>query len=393
MKKYNMNLDNITGVVLSEYIHPNINAVLTDVFDNEPYAYYKHLKSSVNWTSNPKRIHDVSCKYVIVIGHVQNTEELLNYRGRPLLHMEGNAFLWNDSFHPEVRVYYLTSEEGKYLDIMKFILKHGSVRIDRTKVGTRSIFGKTLEFGLQDNRLPLLTSKKVFFKGVLHELLWFLRGSTTTKQLHQNGVKIWDGNSTRDFLDRRGLSSYKEGELGPIYGYQWRKWGAEYKNKTGSNGIDQINHIITTLKLGDHTNRRMILSAWNVSDLQKMVLPPCHCFCQFYVSDYGLCCALTQRSADVFLGLPFNIASYATLTHMIAHVTGLRTDKLVIHLGDTHIYNNHIEQCEQQLSQSLFDFPKLKITRTTANIDDLVYEDFVLDGYKSNPSIPAPMAV
>jgi thymidylate synthase len=325
---------------------------------------------------------------------------MVSYRGNLLIPESDNIFLWNDPFHPKVRLYRMVSEENMYLRLMKYILNIGIHRHDRTNVGTRSVFGKTIEFSLQNNVLPLLTSKKVFFKGVLHELLWFLKGSTTTELLHRHNIKIWDGNSNRDFLNARGLHSYNEGELGPIYGYQWRHWGDAYEpmSKRSSpqkrnEGIDQINQIITTLKKGDHHNRRMILSAWNVSDLEKMVLPPCHCLCQFYVSDVGLCCALTQRSADVFLGLPFNIASYAILTRMIAHVCGLASDKLVIHLGDAHIYSNHVEQCMTQLKNKTYNFPTLKFSKNITDIDHFEYKYFVLEKYVCNPSIYAPMAV
>tara|TARA_Y100000389_G_scaffold164614_1_gene168431 strand:+ start:31117 stop:32298 length:1182 start_codon:yes stop_codon:yes gene_type:complete len=384
------------GLFISEHIYENIYPVIDDIFTNTIYSYYKHLRHNIDWkTSSNYSIHSIQCKYVILIGNTtSDIESVVEYRGTLLLPNEENNFLWNDSFHPKVRIYSIVSEEGMYINLLKSILNHGSIRIDRTNVGTHSIFGKKLEFSLQNNTLPMLTSKKVAFRVVLHELLWFLKGSTNTEELQRHNIKIWDGNSTREFLNNRGLPEYKEGELGPIYGFQWRNWGGSYKNiEKNPEGIDQINNIITTLKHKDFYNRRMILSAWNVGDLSKMVLPPCHCFCQFYVSDIGLCCALTQRSADVFLGLPFNITSYALLTHMIAHVTQLKTDKLIINLGDTHIYNNHIEQCKLQLQNPHYEFPMIHITKETPNIDELVFEDFNVVNYKSNPTIRAPMAI
>ena len=384
------------GLLLSEHIHEDIQPVLNDIFNNTNYSYYRQVLYNIDWkVTNSSLIHSNQCKYVILLGNpVSFIESIVHYRGTLLLPDENIFFSLNDSNHTTIRIYSMESEEGMYLNLMRFILNHGSNRMDRTNVGTHSVFGKKLDFSLQDNALPILTSKKVAFNMVLHELLWFLKGSTTTEHLHHHNVKIWDGNSTREFLDNRGLHNYQEGELGPIYGFQWRNWGGTYKTtETNSCGIDQINSIITTLKRGDFYNRRMILSAWNVGDLSKMVLPPCHCFCQFYVSDIGLCCALTQRSADVFLGLPFNITSYALLTHMIAHIVKIKTDKLVINLGDTHIYNNHIEPCKIQLQNSIYNFPTLRITKETADIDEFVFEDFSVLNYTSNPSIRAPMAI
>ena len=391
----------VLGVILSEHIHPNTETLLDDIFDNTIYSYYKDLRTQVQWSTDTTLVQHVRCAYVIMIGRTDLCwEDAVAYRGALLFPDNDNIFLWNDQFHPKARIYRMVSEGTMYLNLMRYTLENGLIRNDRTQVGTRSVFGKSIQFSLQHDTLPLLTSKKVYFKAVLHELLWFLKGSTTTDSLREHNIKIWDGNSNRDFLNSRGLETYREGELGPIYGYQWRNWGDIYQpvsqrtlpDSKQEGGIDQIRQIITTLQRGDHHNRRMILSAWNVSDLDKMVLPPCHCLCQFYVSDVGLCCALTQRSADVFLGLPFNIASYALLTRMIAHVCGLVCDKLVIHLGDTHVYSNHVDQCTTQLQNDIYNFPTLRITKTTTNIDELVYDDFVVENYVCNPSIRAPMA-
>jgi thymidylate synthase len=208
-------------------------------------------------------------------------------------------------------------------------------------------------------------------------MLWFLKGCTHTNYLSQNGVKTWDGYSSREFLDDNGFKKYKEGDLGPIYGYQWRNWGGNKRKK----GFDQINNIITSLKSGDYSSNKLILSSWNVSELHKMVSTPSHCFCQFYMSDKGLCCALTQISSNIFVELPLNIASYALLTRMIAHVTRLKTDKLVINLGDNHIYEHNVHQCKYQLSQNTRNFPELYITNQTDDIDELTYDDFILKGY------------
>ena len=297
-------------------------------------------------------------------------------------------------------LYEIISEEQMYLKLMKEILSFGNFKTQvRTDVPVHSLFGKTLRFDLQNNTLPLLTTKRVYFKGVAKELLWFLRGSTHTKELQADNIKIWNDNASREFLDKVGLKHYEEGELGPIYGYQWRSWGKEYKStdKTSS-GIDQIQNIINTIKTNPD-DRRMILSAWNVSQLQSMALPPCHILAQFYVHEKDnvkyLSCSMYQRSADLFLGVPFNIASYAMLTHMIAHVTGCTPYELIMNFGDTHLYGNHIEQAKKQLERmnQVVAFPKLYIDSSKKNIDDIKYEDFLLENYESQGSIPAPMAV
>lgn len=208
-----------------------------------------------------------------------------------------------------------------------------------------------MRFSLRDDIFPLLTTKRVFWRAVLEELLWFIKGSTDAKELQAKNVRIWDGNSSRDFLDKNGFLDREEGDLGPIYGFQWRHYGAEYKkcsdDYTGQ-GIDQLNNVINTIRTNP-SDRRIIMNAWNVIDLPKMALPPCHCFVQFYVADGELSCQLYQRAADMGLGIPFNIASYALLTCMIAHVTNLKPGDFVHTLGDTHIYLNHIEPLEEQV--------------------------------------------
>ena len=297
-------------------------------------------------------------------------------------------------------IYQIFSEEEMYLKLMRSVLERGTERPDRTNVGTRAMFGKRLEFSLQNNRLPVMTTKRVFLKGVVKELLWFLGGATNASSLRDDGVHIWDGNSTRAYLDSRGLDSYEEGELGPVYGYQWRNWGKPYtKNGTDrSTGVDQVENIIRTIRENPF-DRRMVMSAWNVSDIPKMALPPCHIFAQFYVENdcvtntMRLSCSMYQRSADLFLGVPFNITSYALLTHMIAHVTGCVADKLIMNFGDAHIYNNHIEQVKTQLDRPGFKFPKITIDCDTEDIDDIKYEHFKVDGYECHPGIKAPMAV
>lgn len=293
------------------------------------------------------------------------------------------------------------NEKG-YLDLVQDVIDHGHYKpVERTGVGTWSRFGKSLRFDLRDNRLPMLTTKKMFFKGIAKELLWFLKGDcTTTDTLVKDNVHIWDLNSTRDYLDSRGLQDYTEGELGPIYGYQWRHWGKKYKGKDNvqNEGIDQIQKIIETIRTNPN-DRRMILSAWNVSDLDQMALPPCHVFAQFYVREVSdkkyLSCAMYQRSADLFLGVPFNVTSYALLTHLIAHVTDCEPDELVMFFGDAHVYANHLEAVKTQLARKdqCYDFPTLRISDTTKDIDQIQYTDLMVENYESHGTISAPMAV
>ncbi|PIK56412.1 putative thymidylate synthase [Apostichopus japonicus] len=240
-------------------------------------------------------------------------------------------------------------DENQYLDLIREIVNKGKIKGDRTGTGTKSIFGCQSRYNLRD-QFPLLTTKSVFWRGVAEELLWFIKGSTSAKSLTEKKVHIWDANGSREFLDKRGLSHYEDGELGPVYGFQWRHFGAEYKGLdhayTGE-GVDQLQEVIETIKTNPD-DRRIILTAWNPTDLPKMALPPCHAFAQFYVCDGELSCQLYQRSADMGLGVPFNIASYALLTYMIAHVTDLKPGDFIHTLGDAHVYLNHIEPLKKQ---------------------------------------------
>jgi thymidylate synthase len=262
----------------------------------------------------------------------------------------------------------------QYLDLMRHILEHGARKDDRTGTGTLSVFGPQLRFDLQAG-FPLLTTKKVHLKSIIHELLWFLKGETNTRYLKENGVSIWD-----EWADENG-------ELGPVYGYQWRSWPA-----ADGRHIDQISKVIADIK-GNPNSRRLIVSAWNVSDLDKMALMPCHAFFQFYVADGKLSCQLYQRSADLFLGVPFNIASYALLTLMVAQVCGLKPGEFIHALGDTHLYLNHLEQAREQLSRQPRRLPAMKLNPAIDNIFDFKYEDFTLEAYDPHPAIKAPVAV
>lgn len=266
--------------------------------------------------------------------------------------------------------------ESAYLDLLRKVLEKGEKKEDRTGTGTLSVFGHQSRYDLAKG-FPLLTTKKVHLKSIVHELLWFLKGDTNLKYLHENQVSIWD-----EWADA-------DGNLGPVYGYQWRHWG---KTKEQA-GIDQISKLIEGLK-SNPFSRRHLVSAWNVSDVDKMALPPCHALFQFYVhSDKRLSCQLYQRSADIFLGVPFNIASYALLTMMIAQVVGLKPGEFVHTLGDAHLYLNHREQALLQLSREPRPFPTMKINPQVKNIFEFRFEDFSLENYDPHPGIKAPIAV
>ena len=261
-----------------------------------------------------------------------------------------------------------------YLDLLQHVLDHGTKKSDRTGTGTISVFGHQMRFDLSAG-FPLLTTKKVHLKSIIHELLWFLQGDTNIKYLKDNGVSIWD-----EWADANG-------DLGPIYGYQWRSWPAR-----DGRHIDQISEVLETLKKNPDS-RRIIVSAWNVGELPYMKLPPCHAFFQFYVAEGKLSCQLYQRSADIFLGVPFNIASYALLTLMIAQVTGLKPGDFVHTLGDAHIYLNHLEQVNLQLSREPRALPTMKLNPAVTDLFAFKYEDFTLEGYDPHPGIKAPVAV
>ena len=286
------------------------------------------------------------------------------------------------------------NEQG-YIDMLKNIMEHGEDRVDRTGVGTRSIFAPvSLKFDLTNNKLPLLSSKKVPFKAVVKELLWFLKGETDANILKKQGVHIWDGNSSREFLDSRGLTDYPEGEIGPGYGFQWRNFGGNFYTKEKT-GVDQIKYIQDTL-ISDPYSRRIFMTAWNPSDLDKMALVPCHVSAQFYVSKGDqLSCHMYQRSVDTFLGLPFNIASYAILTCILAKKCDLKPKELTISFGDAHIYNNHFTQVSTLLTRPLYDFPTIVLSDLVKQKDysEITVDDFKVENYICGSTIKAPMAV
>jgi len=306
-------------------------------------------------------------------------------------------------------------EEYQYLDLVREILDQGERRPDRTGTGTLSIFGARLKFQLNDNGrpiLPLLTTKRVFHRAVIAELLWFVQGNTSSLALSEAGVKIWDGNGSREFLDSVGLSHRAVGDLGPVYGFQWRHFGADYVDAStdyAGQGVDQLADIINKLRTNPY-DRRMILTAWNPRDLHSMVLPPCHLLAQFYVSfprrgqksegdvenkpKGNLHCQMYQRSCDMGLGVPFNIASYALLTHMLAHVCDLVPGSLTHVMGDAHVYLDHVDALRTQLEREPRPFPELEITRDKGgSIDGWKAEDFVIKGYDPHKTIVMKMSV
>jgi len=285
-----------------------------------------------------------------------------------------------------------------YLKSLQQIIDEGETKIDRTNTGTLSCFGLKMEFDIS-NRIPILTTKKVNYDSIIKELLFFVSGKTDTKILEAQNVKIWEGNTSREFLDSQKLREYEVGDMGPMYGHQFRHWGAEYKGADQdytNQGIDQLAKIIENIKTNPHS-RRHILSAWNVSDLDKMCLNPCHCLVQFNVSGDRrfLDCQLYQRSGDMFLGIPFNITSYCLLTYMIAHVTGLKPRKFIHIIGDAHIYSNHLDQTRRQITRTPRPFPKLSFRGGARihNIEDFTFSSFVIEGYNSCPAIIGKMAV
>ena len=262
----------------------------------------------------------------------------------------------------------------QYLDLMRHVRDHGVLKTDRTGTGTRSVFGYQMRFDLAAG-FPLVTTKKLHLRSIIYELLWLLSGDTNIKFLHDNKVRIWD-----EWADEKG-------DLGPVYGQQWRSWPSR-----DGGVIDQIAETVERIKKTPDS-RRLLVTAWNPADVDKMALPPCHCLFQFYVANGKLSCQMYQRSADIFLGVPFNIASYAMLTHMMAHVTGLGVGEFVHTLGDAHIYLNHMEQIEEQLSRKPYALPRLVMKREVKAIDEFRFEDFEIVNYQTHPHISAPVAV
>ncbi len=362
-----------------------------------------HLNTAIN------KAKEAGCKHIFVIGGISLIEEAFNhpeleqvfittidneyeskdfikfnYKLPESMYLRDMINLGNNHY---VKIYSkekINTDESKYIDLVKDVLVNGESRDDRTGVGTISVFGRHFTMDIS-NSFPLLTTKRVFWRGVAEELLFFISGKTDTKILEAKGVNIWKGNTSREFLDKRGLNNLQEGEYGKSYGYQWRHFGDK---------VDQLQELIDGIK-NDPYSRRHYMTAWNPLELNNIPLPACHLSCQFYVSPKTnkLSCQVYMRSCDIFLGLPFNIASYALLTYMICHLTNLQPEKLSFCLGDAHIYKNHIEQCKEMINRDLKHLPTLKIKREVKDIDSFNFEDFEIVGYNPHPTIKAEMAV
>jgi thymidylate synthase len=280
--------------------------------------------------------------------------------------------------------------EAAYLELLKSVLERGKERKDRTGVGTRGLFGAQLRFDLRE-RFPLLTTKKLHLKSIIHELLWFVRGETHVKPLQDAGVTIWDEWATAEQTARFGR---KAGDLGPVYGHQWRNFGATPRPDGGweNDGVDQLAQVVRDIREKPFS-RRLIVTGWNPKETELVALPPCHTLFQFYVQDDEVSCHLYQRSADIFLGVPFNIASYALLTMMVAQATGKKPGDFVHSFGDVHLYSNHVEQAKEQLSRTPRPFPLMRLNPEVKDLFAFRYEDFTLEGYEPHPPIKAPVAV
>ena len=288
-----------------------------------------------------------------------------------------------------------------YLNLIRQIIKSGRKQVGRNGTTYMSI-GETLRFSLENNKIPLMTTKKLAWRVCLKELLWFINGDTNNKILKEQNVKIWNGNGTREFLDSRGLNYLKEDDLGPVYGHQWRFWNASYSKEFGclenyrGKGIDQLQNIIDEIKISKKTgesSRRMIMSAWNPEQLDEMALPPCHVLSQYHLVDNRLSCTLYQRSGDVGLGIPFNIASYSFLTHLLAKHCDLEVGEFVHFIGNAHIYDDHVEPLKLQLENEPYEFPDLEIKNKRENIDNYKFEDFIIKNYKFHKSKKMDMRV
>lgn len=389
-----MFLDMITTeAIIARFIKENIKVFV--IGGEQIYKYFKDSYDKMYITFIDKKYEcdsfftPPSFKYSLT-SHSEAksvlTENGDNIKFRFLTYEKTGMFI-HDSYHCD----------SVYKSLAMKILTQGSKKEDRTGTGTISHFGNMIEFDIS-RYVPALTTKKIFWNSVVEELLWFLRGDTDATILNNKGVGIWKGNSSKEAQEKLGLVHLKEGDCGANYSFQWKHFGAEYKtcddDYTGQ-GVDQIAYIENLLKTDKHS-RRIFMSGWNPKDLNKTVLPPCHVSCQFYVdNDDNLSCQMYQRSCDVFLGLPFNILSYAILTHILAIRCNLKPDKLCISLGDTHIYNDHVEKIKEQLQRNSFSMPKLKIDDAIKSKDwkDITIEDFEMVGYFCNPAIKAKMSV
>lgn len=339
---------------------------------------------------------DMDSSHSIIFDKVIDYSHLIkNYHQISLKKENTNCKINNCSVNIEYYTFYKNyTDEIKYIHLLDKVLKNGKDRNDRTSTGTISLFGPQIEIDISSS-FPLLTTKKLNFKNIVNELLWFLSGSTNTSFLKENGVTIWNGNTSKEFLEKRGLEEYKEGDTGPLYGFQWRHFGADFKKPLieDNKGIDQIERMLYLLKT-EPESRRIFMSAWNPCDLDKICLEPCHVSFQLYVSSEGYIDGkLYMRSNDLFLGAPWNIACYSLLIYMFSHLSGYKPGKLIYSLGDSHIYKNHIEQVKKQLMMPLRPFPKLNIIKKCETFNDFDISSFELIDYYPHPYIKADMAV
>ncbi|XP_074599048.1 thymidylate synthase [Brevipalpus obovatus] len=384
-------LANMCDLIASEFIHAigiaHMSSNQADDLQNKP--------NDGPSKPYPKLVikHKIDSLYTIDFENFQIIDELEN--GTSLSQQQNNHQDKEMAISDGGESTSLSSDEQKYLDTCQLILKGGAIKNDRTKTGTLSVFGVMDRYSLRNDCLPVLTTKRVFYRGVLEELIWFIKGCTDASVLSNKGVKIWDEHGSRKFLQSIGIMDREEGDLGPVYGFQWRHYGADYKDKntdyTGK-GVDQLAQLVGSLKENPHADDH-ILCAWNVADLPRMALPPCHCFAQFYVTAGELSCLMYQRSGDMGLGVPFNIASYSLLTHILANMVGLKPGEFVHIIGDAHIYSDHVEPIKEQLKREPRSFPKLRIKKAINSLDELDSDNFELINYKPHPKIAMEMAV
>lgn len=373
------------NIIISTSI--NFENVFNNFEDGLQYAFSLNEKIFVIGGESlySKAIQDYRCKYLFISkiispdyeGDVKFPKFNKNNFRKTMLNIS------YDNLHTiEYILYERKHEEEQYFELIKKIISNPTINTEKT-IG---VFGESMRFNLERG-FPLLTTKKIFVRAVIKELLWFIRGSTNSDELSRDGVKIWDKNGSKEYLESIGILR-DEGDLGPVYGFQWRHFGASYvdhKTNYSNQGYDQLQYIIEEIK-NNPESRRIIMNSWNVSDLKKMALPPCHVMCQFNVSNNKLNCILYQRSCDIGLGVPFNIASYSLLTHMIASVTKLRVGEFIHMLGDAHIYKDHINELKEQITRKPFNFPTLNMVERNS-IDDFTFEDFKFENYQSHPSI------
>ncbi|GAB1604888.1 thymidylate synthase-like [Argonauta hians] len=341
-----------------------------------------------------------SCSVIPTQMEVQENIQIKNQKNLPLSEKGGIQTNIRENIQTDIQledkenIPSISTCETEYLDAIRRIIYQGKLRSNRTGTDTLSIFGMQMRYDIR-NSFPLFTTKRVFWRGIVEEMLWFIQACTNSNKLADKNVHIWDANGSRQFLDNLGFTERETGDLGPVYGFQWRHFGAEYQDMNSdytSKGVDQLQRVIDLIK-NDPDNRRIIMSAWNPCDLPKMALPPCHVMCQFFVQDGELSCQMYQRSADMGLGVPFNVASYSLLVYMIAHITGLKPGDFIHTLGDAHVYVNHVEPLKEQLKRSPRPLPTLNIKRSVSDIDDFKVDDFEIIGYKPYGKIKMDMAV